>query len=71
MSAGSPILAEARVDSTGCLVAADEPLAGLQLRCGGTIPDWQLYLPQLHPEGNEPQNRGRADLRHISRRLRG
>lgn len=46
MSAGSPILAEARVNSTGCLVAADEPLAGLQLRCGGTIPG-TIAIPAL------------------------
>lgn len=38
MEAGSAILARASTDSSGHLVAADEPLAGLQLRCGGEIP---------------------------------
>ena len=36
-AAGSP-LARALVDAADRLVSADEPLAGLQLRCGGELP---------------------------------
>lgn len=47
MSLDSRILAKASVDGQGCLIAADEPLAGLQLRCGGEIPG-AIAIPQLH-----------------------
>lgn len=38
MSGHDTVLARATSDSDDRLVAADEPLAGLQLRCGGEIP---------------------------------
>jgi signal transduction histidine kinase len=38
MRPGGPFLATARSDAEDRLIEADEPLAGLQLRCGGEIP---------------------------------
>jgi len=38
MAAGLPRIARARSDGGGRLLEAEEPLAGLQLRCGGDIP---------------------------------
>lgn len=46
MSADSAILALAQSDGDDRLVAADEPLAGLQARCGGTIPG-TIAIPAL------------------------
>lgn len=46
MSSGSPFLAEARTDATDCLITAGEPLAGLQIRCGGAIPG-TVAIPAL------------------------
>ena len=43
---GSPILARACVDGAGLLVEIDEPLASLQLACGGTL-DGALAVPEL------------------------
>jgi anti-sigma regulatory factor (Ser/Thr protein kinase) len=39
-------MARARCDAAGLLIAADEPLAGLQLRCGGDIPG-PIAIPAL------------------------
>lgn len=38
VAAGGPYLARARSDAADRLIEADEPLAGLQLRCGGELP---------------------------------
>lgn len=46
MTAGATILATARTDSADRLVAADEPLAGLQVRCGGE-PGGTIAIPAL------------------------
>lgn len=46
MSADQPYLAEGRCDADGTLISASEPLAGLQLRCGGTIPG-TIAIPPL------------------------
>lgn len=43
---GASVLAHARTDGLDQLVQADEPLAGLQLRCGGTIPG-TVAIPEL------------------------
>ncbi len=40
------MLARARTDAADCLVEADEPLAGLQRRCGGELPG-TVAIPQL------------------------
>jgi hypothetical protein len=40
------VLARARTDADDCLVEADEPLAGLQRRCGGDLPG-TVAIPQL------------------------
>jgi Histidine kinase-, DNA gyrase B-, and HSP90-like ATPase/His Kinase A (phospho-acceptor) domain len=40
------VLAQARCDAEGRLLVADEPLAGLQLRCGGEIPG-TIAIPAL------------------------
>ena len=46
MSAVIPALAEARSDAADLLVSAAEPLAGLQLACGGEIPG-AIAVPAL------------------------
>ncbi|MFO1256330.1 MAG: HAMP domain-containing sensor histidine kinase [Sphingomonadaceae bacterium] len=46
MNAPSPYLAEGRCDASGRLLDAGEPLAGLQLACGGEIPG-DLAIPAL------------------------
>ena len=46
MSMPEKILITARCDADDHLIAADEPLAGLQLRCGGVIPG-PLAVPEL------------------------
>ena len=46
MGSISPFLAEGRVDASGRLVSAGEPLAALQLACGGSIPG-DLAIPAL------------------------
>ena len=46
MSAVIPALAEARSDAADVLVSAAEPLAGLQLACGGEIPG-AIAVPAL------------------------
>lgn len=46
VNAGSTCLAEARTDADDQLVAAAEPLAGLQARCGGTLPG-TIAIPAL------------------------
>ena len=45
-SPGTAPLARASCDGAGRLISADEPLAGLQLRVGGTIPG-ALAIPAL------------------------
>lgn len=46
MSGGIPVLARASCDKDGRLTAAEEPLASLQLRCGGEIPG-TIAIPAL------------------------
>ena len=46
MVSTSPCLAEGRCDASGRLVSAGEPLAGLQLACGGEIPG-DIAIPAL------------------------
>lgn len=46
MAAGKAILAHAVSDADDRLVAAEEPLAGLQLRCGGELPG-VIAIPAL------------------------
>ena len=46
MKAGTPVLAEARSDAADQLLSATEPLAGLQLACGGEIPG-AIAVPAL------------------------
>jgi len=46
MSRDGAILARALSDGEDCLVSADEPLAGLQLRCGGDVPG-VIAIPAL------------------------
>ncbi len=47
MNAATPsYLARARTDADDCLIEADEPLAGLQQRCGGTLPG-KIAIPEL------------------------
>ena len=46
MSTGAAILARATSDGADRLVSADEPLAGLQLRCGGDVPG-TIAVPAL------------------------
>jgi hypothetical protein len=46
MTGAEAILAEARTDRDDRLVAAGEPLAGLQLRCGGELPG-TIAVPAL------------------------
>lgn len=46
MNGHSAVLARASCDAAGLLVAADEPLAGLQHRCGGEIPG-TIAVPAL------------------------
>ncbi len=46
MTAGIPALGEARSDAADLLVSASEPLAGLQLACGGEIPG-AIAVPAL------------------------
>ena len=41
-----PVVAHAACDGEGLLLSADEPLAGLQLRCGGVIPG-EIAVPAL------------------------
>ncbi|MXP14206.1 sensor histidine kinase [Altererythrobacter confluentis] len=45
-AATTSYLARARTDADDCLIEADEPLAGLQLRCGGTLPG-KIAIPEL------------------------
>jgi len=46
MGISDPFLAHARSDTQDHLTAADEPLAGLQRRCGGTLPG-PIAIPEL------------------------
>lgn len=46
MSGAPDLVINGRCDSTDVLVAADEPLAGLQIRCGGDMPG-MLAVPGL------------------------
>ena len=46
MKQADPVLARARTDADDRLVEADEPLAGLQRRCGGAIPG-TVAIPEL------------------------
>lgn len=46
MAVGGTILARAVSDAEDCLVRADEPLAGLHLRCGGELPG-TIAVPEL------------------------
>ena len=46
MDGGAVVLAEARTDASDRLVTVHEPLAGLQLRCGGAIPG-TIAMPAL------------------------
>ncbi|GGB86451.1 hypothetical protein GCM10011494_00950 [Novosphingobium endophyticum] len=46
MTKGGTILARAISDPQDCLLSAEEPLAGLQLRCGGDLPG-TIAVPQL------------------------
>lgn len=46
MGINDPFLARARSDAQDRLTSADEPLAGLQLRCGGTVPG-PIAIPEL------------------------
>lgn len=46
MTGAEAVLAEARTDGDDRLVAAGEPLAGLQLRCGGELPG-TIAVPAL------------------------
>lgn len=46
MSEASPIQITAQCDQQGRLLRADEPLAGLQLRCGGSLPG-EIAVPEL------------------------
>ncbi|MCZ8170328.1 MAG: sensor histidine kinase [Novosphingobium sp.] len=46
MQSGGPWLARALCDGADFLIAADEPLAGLQQRCGGDLPG-RLAIPAL------------------------
>ena len=47
MSEASPVLAIGNSDACGQLVSAQEPLAGLQLACGGALPG-AIAIPALH-----------------------
>ncbi|WP_120715634.1 sensor histidine kinase [Tsuneonella amylolytica] len=46
MASAHAVIARARTDALDRLVSADEPLAGLQRRCGGELPG-TLAVPQL------------------------
>ena len=46
MTISAPVLARATCDSENRLLRADEPLAGLQRRCGGVIPG-VIAIPAL------------------------
>lgn len=46
MAGGGPVLARGSADRDGRLLSADEPLAGLQLRCGGDLPG-TIAIPAL------------------------
>lgn len=46
MGAETSILAQARTDDADRLIEADEPLAGLHLRCGGELPG-TIAVPEL------------------------
>ena len=46
MAEGSAVLARGVADRDDCLLSADEPLAGLQLRCGGDLPG-TIAIPAL------------------------
>ena len=47
MSEAGPVLAIGQCDAGGQLVSAGEPLAGLQLACGGTLPG-TIAIPALY-----------------------
>ena len=47
MSEAGQVLATGQCDAAGFLVSAQEPLAGLQLACGGTLPG-EIAIPALH-----------------------
>lgn len=46
MGINDPFLARARSDAQDHFISADEPLAGLQLRCGGALPG-PIAIPEL------------------------
>ena len=45
--AAGQVLATGQCDASGQLISAGEPLAGLQLACGGTLPG-AIAIPALH-----------------------
>ena len=57
MSEPAPALATANCDTSGQLVSAQEPLAGLQLACGGTIPG-AIAIPALAELVDKARNFG-------------
>ena len=65
MSAGAAILARATSDGADRLITADEPLAGLQLRCGGELPG-TIAIPALLETVRKARNYGLKLARPIS-----
>jgi signal transduction histidine kinase len=65
MAEGGAILARARSDGADHLVCADEPLAGLQLRCGGELPG-MIAIPALLETVRKARNYGLKLARPIS-----
>ena len=57
MSGADPFLAQAVCDSESRLLCADEPLAGLQQRCGGLIPG-AIAIPALRELVNKARRFG-------------
>ena len=55
MESDAPFLARAQCDEDDRLISADEPLAGLQRRCGGEIPG-TVAIPafEARPAGTVP-----------------
>jgi anti-sigma regulatory factor (Ser/Thr protein kinase) len=65
MSEGPAVLARATCDGADHLVSADEPLAGLQLRCGGELPG-MIAIPALLETVRKARNYGLKLARPIS-----
>lgn len=57
MSEAGQVLATGRCDADGLLVSAGEPLAGLQLACGGTLPG-EIAIPALYELVEKSRNFG-------------